>query len=86
MNLYNYGNPTLTCEVTGVTQKGLWLLVNNKEYFLSFEVFPMLAKIPVDKIFAIDFFPPEHLRLDEFDVDIELSSIENPDLYPNLFH
>ena len=85
MNLSNSGNPTLTCEVTGVTQKGLWLLVNDKEYFLSFEVFPMLAKIPVDKIFAVDFSPPEHLRWDEYDIDIELSSIFNPTGYPNLF-
>ena len=86
MNLSNSGNPTLTCEVTGVTKKGLWLLVNDKEYYLSFEVFPMLAKIPVDKIFTVDFFPPEHLRWDEYDIDIELSSITNPESFTNIFH
>lgn len=86
MNLFNAGNPILTCEVTSITNKGIWILVNDKEYFIQFKDFPMLTKIPVDKIFAVDFYPPEHLRWDEFDIDIELSSIENAEKYPNIFN
>ncbi len=84
-NLKIAGTNTSMCEVTNVTEKGLWLWVREKEYFISFFEYPALKKIPAEKIFDVKFIPPEHLCWEEFDIDIELSALEHPEKYPLLF-
>ena len=86
MSSKNYGTSTSPCEVTDINRNGIWLIIEDKEYFLSFTDFPMFRGIPVEKIFNVAYYPPKHLRWENLDIDIELDSLENLEHYPLLFH
>jgi hypothetical protein len=85
MNSKHYGTSTSLCEVTDINKNGIWLIISDKEYFISFSDFPMLKGVPVDKIFKVDFYPPAHLRWEDIDIDIELESLDNLEKYPLRF-
>lgn len=85
MSLKNYGMNTSVCEVTDINQNGIWIIVEDVEYFLSFRDFPMFTGLPVEKIFKVDYYSPGHLRWEEFDIDIELESLSDTEKYPLLF-
>lgn len=85
MTLKNAGKDTLDYEITGITIKGIWVFIIDKEYYIPFEYFPMLKQIPVEKIFNFKFNYPDHLFWEEYDVDIELSSLNNHDNYPLIY-
>jgi hypothetical protein len=40
MSLLTHGNSTSAVEITHISSHGLWLLVHNKELFMSYEDFP----------------------------------------------
>ena len=82
MNLKAYGSNTLTNEVTGITKDGLWIYVNEKEYYIPFKEYPMLKNKPVDQIFDLKYSPPNHLYWEGLDIDIELEALRNPEKYP----
>ena len=86
MNLSNAGIAISDNCITNVTEQGIWLLVNKKEYFIPFVDYPMVKNIPVKKVFDVKIFQQEHISWEEFDIDIELSSLMNPENYPQLFH
>jgi hypothetical protein len=86
MSSKNYGTSISHCEVTDINKNGIRMIIEEKEYFLSFADFPMFKDLPVEKIFKVDYHPPAHLRWEEFDIDIELDSLENLENYPLLFH
>lgn len=86
MSLSNCGAGTLECEVTDINKNGIWILIRGEEYFISFKEFPMFKNLPVEKIFHVTFFSPNHIRWEELDIDIELDSLEEPEKYPLVFH
>ena len=81
----NSGMSISNCEVTDISKYGLWILINEKEYYISFDLFPMLKNASVDKIFQVKYYPPDHLRWESLDIDIELDSLDKPDSYPLIF-
>jgi len=73
------------CEVTDITKNGFWLIINNKELFISFNIFPMFKTVSIADIFIVEYYPPDHLRWENLDIDIELNSLVTPDDYPLVF-
>lgn len=71
-----------TAEVVGITPHGIWLLVDERESFLSFARFPWFREAPVRAVLTVERPHPHHLRWPELDVDLHLESIEDPDKYP----
>jgi hypothetical protein len=69
-------------EVTNISRHGLWLLLDDRELFLSFEEFPWFAAAPVSGILHVERPQPHHLYWPDLDVDLALESIEDPDRYP----
>jgi len=69
-------------EVTNVALHGLWLLVDNREFFLPFGDFPWFRDATVGQIVNIERTGPDHLHWPDLDVDLTLDSIEHPDRYP----
>lgn len=69
-------------EVTNVSSRGLWLIVDEEELFLPFAKFPWFQSAPLEAVFRVERPRPCHLRWPDLDVDLTLDSIRNPDKYP----
>ncbi len=76
------GNVTSQTEVSGITTHGFWLLLGDEELFVSFEQFPWFRSASVEKIFHVEHPQPHHLYWPELDVDLDIASIKQPDLFP----
>ena len=80
------GTNTLTnSEVTNISSVGFWILIENKEYFVSFNEYPEFSNIPVKEIFNVKMLSPEQLYWEKYDIDIELSALKNPNLFPLIY-
>lgn len=68
--------------IQGISQKGIWILVNNQEFFLSFSEFPWFLKSTVEQIYNLELIHGKHLHWPEIDVDVEIDSLKSPGAYP----
>ncbi len=69
-------------EVTNIDRLGIWLLVDNEEFFLPYEQNPWFYEVPISKIFNIERPTAHHIRWPDLDVDLELDAIRYPEQYP----
>jgi len=76
------GIATSAVEVTNISQHGLWLLLDEREYFLPFDTFPWFKDAPVGKILHVELPAKEHVYWPDLDVDLEMESILHPERYP----
>jgi len=76
---------TSIVEVTNILAHGFWILLDEKEYFLSYANFPWFKETTIDKICDVQLVNERHLYWEKLDVDLELSSISNPENYPMIF-
>ena len=82
MNSPVHGIPSSGTEITNISSHGLWLLSNDREYFLSYEDFPWFKDAPVGKILNIQEPSPGHFYWPDLDVDLGVDTIEHPERYP----
>jgi hypothetical protein len=73
------GTNTLDFEITNIEKNGFWLLVDNKEYFILYEDYPIFKKASIDQIFNIKRISPSQFSWPDIDIDIELEALEYPD-------
>jgi hypothetical protein len=76
------GSATSEVEVTQISTHGIWLLLHEKERFLSFEDFPWFKLASVSAIHNVEHLNEHHLYWPDLDVDISVQSIENPSSFP----
>jgi hypothetical protein len=76
------GKIILEAEVTRIDKQGIWLLIGEKESFLSFEDFPWFRNAPASAIHNVDLVNPRHLHWPDLDVDLAVESIEHPERFP----
>ena len=76
------GKTTLAAEVTNISRQGIWLLLDERELFLSYRKFPWFRDARLREILDVRRPRPDHLRWPALDVDLHLDSIEHPDRYP----
>ncbi len=76
------GTSTSTAEITNISKHGFWLLLDDRELFLSFHHFPWFKQATVDAILNLDRPTPQHLRWPDLDIDLAVESIEHPERYP----
>ena len=81
MKLKKLGKNT-SAEVSHISPHGIWILVNQKEYLLSFSDYPWFAEATIRQIHHLELLHGTHLRWPDLDVDIELLALENPAAYP----
>jgi hypothetical protein len=74
------GKPIL--EVTNISQHGLWLWWNDREFFLPYEQFPWFRDARVRDILNVRLESPTHLYWPELDVDLSRTILEQPEKYP----
>jgi len=72
-------------EVLNVSNNGIWLLVKDHEYFLTYEKFPWFKKASVMDICKVKLLHGFHLFWPTLDVDLELSSLGNLENYPLVY-
>ncbi|MEO8436047.1 MAG: DUF2442 domain-containing protein [Pyrinomonadaceae bacterium] len=76
------GSNTSEVEVSHISQNGFWLLLGNKELFLSFKEFPWFQDASVSAINNIMLPSPQHLYWPDLDLDLSVESIEHPERFP----
>ena len=73
---------TSEVEVTEISKHGIWLLLQEKECFLSYENFPWFKNASVWAIQNIELLNEHHLYWQDLDVDLAVESIEHPERFP----
>jgi len=76
------GRSTLAVEVTHISRQGIWLFLNEREYFLSYRNFPWFRDATLREVLQVKRPRTDHLRWPALDVDLHLDSIEHPGRYP----
>jgi hypothetical protein len=76
------GKSTSEAEVTNIDSHGIWLFVEDKEYFLPYDNHPWFRNAKVGEILHVQLLHGTHLHWPDLDVDLTVDSIENPDKYP----
>jgi hypothetical protein len=69
-------------EVTNIDRFGVWILIRDHEYFLSFEEFPWFRRATLEQVLYVESPNDEHLHWPELDVDLSLDSIRSPESFP----
>jgi hypothetical protein len=72
-------------EVTNIGATGFWLLVDDKEYFVPFDDYPVFWDATVAQIYAVQRLGPTQFHWPELDADIELEALEYPERFPLVF-
>jgi Protein of unknown function (DUF2442) len=85
MKLKMHGINISTVEVTNISAHGFWILLNENEYFLAYSNFPWFKKATIDEICNVHLLNEHHLFWEKMDIDLELSSITNPESYPLIY-
>ncbi len=78
------GMPTSGVEVTNVSTNGIWLLLDQQEFFLAFTQFPWFEHATIGQIAAVERPSAHHLYWPELDIDLAVESIHKPEAYPLL--
>jgi hypothetical protein len=76
------GKTISTVEVSKVARDGFCLLVDERELFVPFKLFPWFADATIRQIAAVERPSHHHLRWPDLDVDLALASIEHPERFP----
>ena len=76
------GRRTSAAEVTNVSRQGFWLLVAERELFVSFDLFPWFREAAIGRLVDVTMPHPGHLYWPQLDVDLAVDSIEHPERYP----
>ena len=74
-----------SAEVQGISDHGLWLLVEGREHYLPFSQYPWFQGGTVRQVFNLTRPSGKHLRWPDLDVDLELESLVHPEAYPVVF-
>lgn len=85
MNSSQPGTSISAGEVTNIEPLGSWILVDNKEYFVPFDDYPVFKNASIKQIFQMQRLSPTQLHWPDLDADIEIEALEQPEHYPLAF-
>ena len=76
------GASTSAIEVSLISNKGFWLLVEDEELFVPYSEFPWFTHATIEQIVLIERPTKNHLYWPLLDIDLSLESIRDPDRFP----
>ena len=79
------GTGISVCKITSINDLGLWVLLDDKEYFIPFSYYPGFKDASLNQVLKIRFLSPSQLHWDELDIDIELQALDQPEFFPLSF-
>ena len=85
MTLSTPGTDTLASSITGINTLGLYILVEEKEYFIPFDHYPAFRKATLEQIFNYMSISRSQFSWPDLDCDIELEALEEPEQFPLQF-
>lgn len=85
MSLETHGNAISVSEVTNISATGFWLLVDDREYFVPFDDYPIFKSATIGQIYNLRRIGPAQFHWPELDADIELEALDNPERFPLKF-
>ncbi len=71
--------------IANITINGIWIFVNEKEYFLPYKEYPWFKEAQISEIQNVELLHENHLRWPELDIDLEIESLEHPEEYPMIY-
>lgn len=72
----------MEAEVTNISRHGFWLLIDDNEKFVSFEIFPWFRDASIREITSVELQSANHLYWSELDIDISVESLDHPERFP----
>jgi len=69
-------------EIQNISSQGIWILIDEQEFFMPFAEFPWFLKATIEQIYNLEFFHGKHLHWPTLDIDIDLESLKHPQIYP----
>jgi len=72
-------------EVTNISPFGIWVLTNDREYFISYKDYPVFETASIKQVANVTADFSGNLHWEELDADIELESLENQENYPLIY-
>ena len=79
------GKSTSPAEVQDISRNGIWLFVQEKEYFLAYADYPWFKDAKPAEIYNLKLLHGTHLHWSDLDVDLELESLQQPEKYPLVY-
>jgi len=77
-------SPPVDGQITSIEKSGFWLLVENEEFFVSFDLYPDFRHAMVEQIFNFEQAGDE-FHWPDLDIDIELEALRHPERFPLIF-
>lgn len=75
----------MTAEVINIDRHGIWILVEDREYFLSHTDFPWFKNATVSQVLNVELIRKDHLYWPDLDVDLSVDSIRNTEQFPLIY-
>jgi len=72
-------------EILNISQRGVWMLFLEREYFLSFKNFPWFKKASIEQIHNVVVSKSGNLHWPKLDVDLESASLVSLGSYPLVY-
>jgi hypothetical protein len=76
------GKATSAVEILNISPFGVWLMVEDHEYFAAYHDFPWFEEATIGEILAVELAHPGHLYWPKLDVDLALESLTSPEKFP----
>lgn len=76
------GKSTSAVEILNISAFGVWILVDDVEYFATYQDFPWFKDAKIGEILAVERPHPGHLYWPSLDVDLSVESLANPERFP----
>jgi len=76
------GKATSDVEISNIDMQGIWLLMNDKEFFLPFERFPWFREATVAEIHNVQIVNGHRLHWPDLDKDLPVDSLGRPETIP----
>ena len=55
-----------------ISPDGIWVLADEREFFMPFTDFPWFLKATIEQIYNLEFFNGHHLHWPSLDIDIDV--------------
>jgi hypothetical protein len=72
-------------EIQNISKEGIWILIDDREFFLSFTHYLWFQKATIEQIYDFQFLHQKHLHWPHLDIDIELDSLKYPATYTLIY-
>ena len=82
MNSLENGKDILKPEITNISEHDFWILLEQKEYFLSFGEYPWFLNSKISSLINVKQIHDHHLYRPDLDDDFSTEILAHPERYP----